>query len=155
MGSLRPSKTSARPYAARRALEWTTSEACQRKQMFAAFSSKLTLRAAPRVLLRERGSNDLERACCYSNVCNVVCASALRKTKKASLISAVIPTKASQTEAPSFLEGRRLPFCHSVVICTRIVQEIHDFVHGPRSARLCARVSTACADPSVWLKSQI
>ena len=103
--SSQASKTSAGLYAARRA-EWITSEGCLRKRTFAAFGSKLTRRAAPRVLLRERSSNDLEREPCCNNVCNVVCASALRKTKKTSLIFAAIPTEATQSEVFQFLARR-------------------------------------------------
>ena len=79
--SSQASKTSAGLYAARRASEWITSEGCLRKRTFAAFSSKLTQRAAPRVVLRARSSNDLEREPCCNNVC-FVCASALQKNKK-------------------------------------------------------------------------
>ena len=104
--SSQASKTSAGLYAARRASEWITSEGCLRKRTFAAFSSKLTQRAAPRVVLRARSSNDLEREPCCNNVCNVVCASALRKTKKTSLIFAAIPTEATQSEVFQFLARR-------------------------------------------------
>ena len=106
MLSSQASKISARLYAARSALEGITLEARLRKRTFAAFSSKLTQRAAPRVVLRARSSNDLEREPCCNNVCNVVCASALRKTKKASLIFAAIPTEATQSEVFQFLARR-------------------------------------------------